>query len=90
VPNINRGEVWLIDLGLAAKVRPGLVPSVAPINQERVLVTLVPHTTSLRGTRFEIVVPKPFLKTGAFDCQASSRFHQRASSEGSGNWRIPS
>jgi mRNA interferase MazF len=37
--------------------------------QDRVLVTLIPHTTSIAGTRFEVVVPKPFLKSGAFDAQ---------------------
>jgi mRNA interferase MazF len=69
VPHPNRGEVWLTDLGIAAKVRPCLVLSVPPDPQDRVLVTLVPHTTSIQGTRFEVVVPKPFLKTGAFDAQ---------------------
>jgi mRNA interferase MazF len=34
-----------------------------------VLATLVPHTTSVQGTRFEVVVPKRFLKAGAFDAQ---------------------
>jgi mRNA interferase MazF len=57
----------LADLGIAAKVRPCLVLSVPPDPQDRVLVTLVPHTTSVQGTRFEVDVPKPFLKAGAFD-----------------------
>jgi len=69
VPHPNRGEVWLTDLGIAAKVRPCLVMSVPPAPQDRVLVTLVPHTTSVQGTRFEVAVPKPFLKAGAFDAQ---------------------
>jgi mRNA interferase MazF len=69
VARINRGEVWLVDLGYAAKIRPCLVLSVPPEGQERVLVTLAPHTTSVRGTRFEVIVPKPFLKAGAFDAQ---------------------
>ncbi len=67
--NPNRGEVWLADLGIAAKVRPCLVLSVPPEPQDRVLVTLVPHTTSVKGTRFEVDVPAPFLKPGAFDAQ---------------------
>jgi len=29
MPDPNRGEVWLADLGLAAKVRPCLVLSIA-------------------------------------------------------------
>jgi mRNA interferase MazF len=69
MPLLNRGEVWLADLGIAAKVRPGLVFSVRPDQQDRDLVTLVPHTTSVRGTRFEVVVPKRFLSAGAFDAQ---------------------
>ena len=69
MPSASRGEVWLTDLGLAAKVRPCLVISIPPKDQERVLVTLVPHTTSMRGTRFEIALPKTFLRVGAFDCQ---------------------
>jgi len=31
----NRGEVWLADLGIAAKVRPGLVLSVPPEPRDR-------------------------------------------------------
>jgi mRNA interferase MazF len=69
VPNPDRGEVWLIDLGFAAKIRPCLVLSVSPHTSDRDLITLVPHTTSVRGSRFEVAVPKSFLKTGAFDVQ---------------------
>jgi mRNA interferase MazF len=69
VPTHRRGEVWLTDLGIAAKVRPCLVLSVPPDPQDRVLVTLVPHTTSVHGTRFEVVLPKRFLSSGAFDAQ---------------------
>ena len=64
-----RGEVWLVDLGMAAKVRPALVLSIPTEDDDRSLATLVPHTTAVRGTRFEAVVPVPFLKPGAFDAQ---------------------
>jgi mRNA interferase MazF len=64
-----RGEVWLVDLGMAAKIRPCLVLSVPPADEDRALVTLVPHTTSIRGTRFETSIPLHFLKHGAFDAQ---------------------
>lgn len=65
----GRGEVWLVDLGLAAKVRPALVLSVPAGDEDRALATLVPHTTSVRGSRFEVAVPAPFLREGAFDAQ---------------------
>lgn len=64
-----RGEVWLVDLGMAAKVRPCLVLSVPIGDSDRALVTLIPHTTSTRGTVFETAVPTAFLKLGAFDAQ---------------------
>jgi mRNA interferase MazF len=69
VPTISRGEVWLVDLGIAAKVRPCVVLSIPPSAEDRTLITLVPHTTSMRETRFEVVVPAPFLSPGAFDAQ---------------------
>jgi mRNA interferase MazF len=69
MPAADRGEVWLVDLGMAAKVRPCLVLGVPSNPADRALVGIVPHTTSLHGTRFEVAVPKPFLKAGAFDAQ---------------------
>jgi len=66
----RRGEVWLVDLGLAAKVRPALVLSIPADESDRALVTLAPHTTSLRGSRFEVAVQAPFLRAGAFDTQS--------------------
>jgi mRNA interferase MazF len=32
---LQRGEVWLVDLGLAAKTRPALVLSIAVEDQDR-------------------------------------------------------
>jgi mRNA interferase MazF len=65
----RRGEVWLVDLGYVAKTRPAVVISVLPLATERALVVVVPHTTSTRGTRFEIASNVKFLKAGAFDAQ---------------------
>jgi mRNA interferase MazF len=65
----KRGEVWLIDLGYAAKVRPCLVFSIEAEDTDRALTTVVPHTTSIRGTRFEVSLKIRFLKQGAFDAQ---------------------
>jgi mRNA interferase MazF len=56
-------------LGLAAKIRPCLVFSVPPELRDRAFIAVVPHTTSVRGTRFEVPTATPFLKTGAFDVQ---------------------
>jgi mRNA interferase MazF len=65
----DRGEVWLVDLGYAAKVRPCLVISIPALNQDRALATLVPHTTSSRGSRFEVKIQARFLREGVFDVQ---------------------
>jgi mRNA interferase MazF len=35
----ERGEVWLVDLGMAAKVRPALVIRVPATDVDRALVT---------------------------------------------------
>jgi mRNA interferase MazF len=67
--NPNRGEVWLVDLGYAAKVRPCLVVSIPAEDEDRALATLVPHTTSLRNSRFEVKLKIRFLREGGFDAQ---------------------
>lgn len=67
--NPDRGEVWLVDLGYAAKVRPCLVLSIPAEDEDRALVTLIPHTTSLRGSRFEIELHIRFLRKVGFDTQ---------------------
>lgn len=59
----------MVDLGLAAKIRPCLILSVPIEESDRSLVTLIPHTTSLRQSRFEVAVPSKFLRPGAFDAQ---------------------
>jgi len=65
----RRGEVWQIDLGLAGKVRPCLLLTNYPADDELALITILPHTTALRGNRWEVNIPKPFLKPGAFHLQ---------------------
>lgn len=69
MPEAQRGEVWLVDLGLAAKVRPCLVLSVPVAEQDRALITVVAHTTSPRGSRFEVTMTTRFLRPGVFDAQ---------------------
>lgn len=65
----ERGEVWLVDFGLAAKVRPALLLTGEPADDELDLFTVLLHTTSLRGNRWEFSVAKPFLARGAFHLQ---------------------
>jgi mRNA interferase MazF len=69
MPSASRGEVWLVDLGMVAKVRPCAVLSVPPSDLDRALVTLVAHTTSSRGSAFELPLNVRFLKPGVFDAQ---------------------
>jgi mRNA interferase MazF len=69
MPAVRRGEIWLIDFGLAAKVRPALLLTGQPADDELDLVTVLLHTTALRGNRWELSIPKPFLKPGAFHLQ---------------------
>ena len=70
----NRGEVRLFDLGMAAKTRPVLVLSVAYGDLDRAIVTVVPPTTGIRGSRYEISVTAPFLQAGAFLVQGISTY----------------
>ena len=63
------GEVWRVDFGLAAKVRPALILSDYPADDELALLMVIPHTTAVRGNRWELTVRKPFLKPGAFHLQ---------------------
>jgi mRNA interferase MazF len=69
MPAINRGEIWMIDFGMVAKVRPALILTSEPADDELDLITVLLHTTALRGNRWELNVPKSFLKPGAFHLQ---------------------
>ena len=59
---------------MVAKVRPALIVSSPPGDTDRALVTLVSHTTSVRGPPWEVPVPVPFLRPGAFDRQGVASF----------------
>lgn len=57
-------------MGMVAKVRPVLVLSVQPAAAERVVVTFVNRTLSVRGTSYEVPHRAGFgLEAGAFDGQ---------------------
>lgn len=46
---IARGEVWIVDLGMVAKICPCLVLSIPGDDEnDRALTALIPHTTSTR------------------------------------------
>lgn len=58
----KHSEIWLADLGLAAKRRPVLILSRKDDEAPRALVIYIPLTTQNRGSRYEIVLGKlPFL-----------------------------
>ena len=65
----DRGEVWQVDFGSAAKVRPALLLTGEPEGDELDVFTVLLHTTAVRGNRWELVIPKPFLRSGAFHLQ---------------------
>jgi mRNA interferase MazF len=52
------GEVWLADLGIAAKTRPVVIVSRYDEDPPRVLVLYVPLTTENRGSEYEVGMPK--------------------------------
>lgn len=54
---------------MAAKVRPALLLTGKPDDDELDLVTVLLRTTALRGNRWELNIPKTFWKPGAFHLQ---------------------
>jgi mRNA interferase MazF len=51
--NPKPGEVYLVDLGLLAKIRPAVVVSREDLNSPRALAVLVPLTTRYRRSKYE-------------------------------------
>jgi mRNA interferase MazF len=56
--NPKPGEVYLVDLGMAAKVRPAVVVSRYDPDSPRALAVLVPLTTEYRGSDYEVPLGK--------------------------------
>jgi mRNA interferase MazF len=52
--NPQPGEIWLADLGLAAKTRPVVIVSRQDPDSPRSLVLYVPLTTQRRNSRYEV------------------------------------
>jgi len=69
MPKARRGEIWIADLGMVAKVRPVLILSVEYRHNERAVVTCVIRTTSVRGTPYEVPHEERGMPAGAFDAQ---------------------
>jgi mRNA interferase MazF len=66
---MKRGEVWLIDLGLAAKARPTVISSVPFQDNEKAVVTYVARSLQRRGGRFEVDHQSLRFRPGVFDAQ---------------------
>ena len=54
---------------MVSKVRPALLLTGEPEADELNLVTVLLHTTALRGNRWELNIPKSFLKPGVLHLQ---------------------
>ena len=57
--NPKPGEIYLVDLGMVAKVRPAVVVSRADPDSPRALSIFVPLTTENRGSTYEVSLGKP-------------------------------
>jgi mRNA interferase MazF len=67
---MNRGEIWMADLGYTAKVRPVLILSIDYNDEERAVVTYIPRTTSVWSEgRFDVSHKARGMKDGAFAVQ---------------------
>ena len=55
--NPHPGDVWLADLGLAAKTRPVIIVSRYDPDPPRTLVLYVPLTTQNRQSPYEVILP---------------------------------
>jgi len=52
------GDIWLADLGLAAKTRPVVIVSRQDPDPPRALVLYVPLTTQRRNSPYEVPLPR--------------------------------
>jgi mRNA interferase MazF len=50
-------------------MRPCLILSDYPADDELALIVVIPHTTAARGNRWEFPIRKPFLQPGVFHLQ---------------------
>ena len=60
--NPRHGEVWLVDMGMAAKTRPAVVLIADNLNAPRSLIIHIPITKQNRGSELEVPLGHlPFL-----------------------------
>ena len=59
---------------MVEKTRPVLILSIPFGPADRAVVTVVFHSTALRGLDFEVFVPVSFLKEGAFIAQSVATY----------------
>lgn len=57
--SFKRGDIVLVDLGYAAKVRPAVVVSIPNADSQRNMSVVAPITTEIRGGQCEVAFPKP-------------------------------
>jgi mRNA-degrading endonuclease toxin of MazEF toxin-antitoxin module len=82
MPVINPGDVWIPDFGMAAKVRPALLLTGSPADEELHVVTVLLHTTALRGNRWQLNIQNRFSSRVRFTCNKSKRFRPSSWSAG--------
>ena len=76
--NPKPGEIYLVDLGMVAKVRPAVVVSRADPDSPRALSILVPLTTENRGSAYEVSLGKlRFLNKDSWVSQRMREFNQQ-------------
>jgi len=56
--HLRPGEIWLADLGVAAKTRPVVIVSRLDPDPPRALVIYVPLTTQNRKSLYEVELPR--------------------------------
>ena len=80
----RHGEVWLVDMGIAGKIRPAVVIIADNLDAPRSLIIHIPITRQNRGSELEVPLGHlPFLdsesvaNTQAIGSLPSARFEKR-------------
>ena len=71
----KRGEIWLADLGFAAKTRPVLVLSVPFSDSDYALITVIPRTTNIRRSDLQVQLSVSGLRPGLSMFRDLRQFH---------------